>query len=493
MRKFFASLAVLAMAGTAFGQAVYSCPSALSYPGFDDAGSEFIWKLGNPSGPSDYFSVDYDATLSGRTVVAMAPAIDDSSAALLPTFARVGLYGDNLGLDATGATPDMTVVIKQVTGSATQLNRNCAFTPFTVTPITMGATNVHAVFQFTPGDSSMWLCGDSSSTPSGRSYLSADAYVTPAAAVTRNHMIRVGAVPTTNAAGTLLFNGVTAATVQHLQVVAVSFYATISGQFWALFTAPPLPIGKVGPILPTGFGGPISRASTLCGTLQCNAPVGFPLSFNAFYLNTSMKIKKSATATLTATANRAGCGFCFGQNDDGALDGNAFKANQPAGTQDYFSVKHGTPAPSSGVNTLTGVEVATWDFCGTGGPGNWQEVGIYPADLGADALGRVPNLGAPIATVGGASAPVTPGATDWGYPAHFYDTVDAAANSSTIYHSAAQWVVGDSCLWIASDVTGTGPDPCGPLPNTSSFTTTDAYATLGIASSLNWIIKTDWN
>jgi hypothetical protein len=494
MRKFVASLAVLAMAGSAFGQAVYSCPSALAYPGFDDAGSEFIWKLGNPSGPSDYFSVDYDATLSGSTIVAVAPALDDNSPALLPTFARVGIYGDNLVLDTTGATPDVSGAntIREVTGGGVQLDRNCDFTPYTVAAWSAGATNVHAVWQFANGDSSMWLCGDSSSTPSGRSYISADGYITVATAAGRNHMIRVGAVPAAASSGTLLFDGVASATTQQLQDVAVSFYGPAAGLPWALFTAPPLPPGKVGPILPLGFGGPTATSSTLCGLVQCNAPVNFPLTFNAFYLNVAMKIKKSTTATLTVLPNAAGCGFCYGQDDDGAMDTSAFKANQPAGTQDYFNVKHGVPSPASGVNSLTGVEVCTWDFCGTGGPGSWAEVGIYQADLAADALGRVPQFPG-LATVGGVSAPVTPGSTDWGYPASFYNTADVAVTSGTIYHSAVQWTVGDSCLWIAADTTGTGPDPCGTLPNTTSFTTTTGYATLGIASSLNWMIKTDWN
>lgn len=496
MRKFVASLAVMAMAGTAFGQAVYSCPDALEYIGFDDAGSEFIWKLGNPSGPSDYFSVDFDNTLSGRTAVAVAPALDESTAALNPTFNRVGIYGDNLGLDGTGATPDLTAAVVEIAGGGVQLNRNCEFTPYTMpSNIAMGSTNVHAVWQFTNGDSSMWLCGDSSSSPSGRSYNSADSYVTPATAVTRNHMIRVGVVPSAAGTGTLLFNGVVNATIEQLQTVSVSFYSPAGTGQWALFTAFPLPVGKVGPILPFGFGGPTPNSSTICGTLECNAPANIPLTFQVFYKPTGMGIQTSNTASLTASVNAGGCGFCFGQNDDGAMDTSAFKANQPAGTQDYFNVRHGSPSPASGVTSVTGVEVATWDFCGTGGPGNWAEVGIYPANTVADPLGRVPNLGAPAGTVGGASAPVTPGSADWGYPATFYDTADASIASfgGLDVHSAVSWVAGESCLWIASDTTGTGPDVCGTLPNTSSFTTTDAYTTLVIASSLNWMIKTDWN
>jgi hypothetical protein len=496
MRKFVASLALLAMAGSAFGQSIYSCPDALEYPGFDDGGSEFIWKLNNPSGASDYFSVDFDSLLAGTTVRGVAPAQDESTAALSPTFARTGIYGDNLTLDPLGNTPDLSSPLVEITGSSVFIGLDCKFTPFNVPGaggLSMGSTNVHVVYQFEPNDSSMWLCGDSSSTPSGRSFNSADAYTTPATSVTRNHMIRVGIVPSAAASGTLLFNGVAAATVEHLQPVSVSFYGPATGLFWALFTAPPLPIAKVGPILPTGFGGPIPSASTLCGTLQCNAPVNFPLSFNAFYLNIAMAIKKSTTATLTATPNNAGCGFCFGQDDDGAMDISAFKASNPSTTLDWFNVKHGSPSPASGVSNLTAVEVCTWDFCGTAGPGNWAEVGIYPADLAADALGRVPNIGSAVATVGGASASVTPSTADWGYPAHTYGMGSNPVGSSTIYHSAVNWVGGDSCLWIAADTTGTGPDPCGTLPNSASFTTSTGYATLGVASSLNWMIKIDWD
>lgn len=487
-----APFVVFLMAGPGIGQAIYACPEELSYPGFDDGQSEFIWKLGNPSGPSDYFSVDFDATLAGLRVVAIAPAIDDSSPALVPRFARVGIYPDNpLFL---GATPDLSNPIAEVQGTGIQRDGDCQFLPFVLPdgPLLMGNGGLHLVFQFAPGDSSLWLCGDSSDAPAGRSYHSADGFLSPATQVNRNHMIRVGVLPPDASAGMLLFNGAATTTVQQLDTVVVSFYGSRPGQLWALYGAPPLPVSRMGPVQVTGQSGSYPRASSFCGTIQCNAPVGLSLNFNAFYLDAGGKIRQSLPATLTVTDARALCGHCFGQADDGDMDMTAFKVNQPAGTEDYFNVKHGSPSPSSMVNVLTGVDVATWDFCGTAGPGHWEEVGIYPADLVADAAGRVPDLAAPIANVGGLSAPVPPNAADWGYPARFYDTTDVPANTTVLYHSTVQWVAGDSCLWIGADSNGTGPDPCGSLPGTTSFSTSDGYTTFPTASSFHWMIKIDW-
>ena len=499
MRKFLASLATLAVASTAFGQASWPCPDALDFLGAgDDGGSERIWKVSNPSGPSEWFNVDFDGMLASRTLVAVAPAFDESNANKGPTWAKVGIYPDNLTVSSLGHTPAIGSPIAEVSSGNVILNNNCAFNPFIIPSLTLGATNTHIAFQHTPGDSSMWLCSDTSSTPAGRSYFSASGYASPGASFTLNWLLRAGAVPVGATAGTFLINATTAATVDHLAQVALSFYGSAPGQPTAMFTAPPLPVGKVLTV-PT-FGSPVPNAWTICGAVLCNAPVGFPITFNVFWLDTTttkpngnFPILKSNTSSMTVNANPAGCGFCFGQADDGAFDGFVFRVANPSGSNDWFNVRQGTPSAASGVNTLTSVEIATWDFCGTGGTGSWAEVGIYPANLVISSGGGLPDVGNPLATVGGASAPVAAGVTDWGYPSSTYDTADLAANQTTIYHTAISWNQGDSCIWQASDSTATGPDPCGVLPNSSSFSSPDGYtATAGFASSINWMQKLDW-
>jgi hypothetical protein len=498
MRKLLTSIACLAMASTAFGQASYPCPDALDMIGFDDGGSEFIWKLTNPSGPSDWFNVDFDNLLASRAIVAVAPAFDESNANLSPTWAKVGIYPDNLTIDSTGTTPAIASPVAEVVSGTVILNNNCAFNPFTIPLLHLGSsTNVHVALQSTGGDSAMWQCSDVSSTPAGRSYFSSAGYASPSVPFGLNWMLRVGAVPTAAGAGVFLINGGTSATIDHLQNVALSFYGTANGELTGLFTAPPLPVGSV-LFIPTGANGPIAGAWTICGPVLCNTPPNVNITFNIFWLDTTVTkpngkfpINKSNTSTMLVKPNPTGCGNCFGQKDDGSMDNYAWKVAQPAGSNDWFNVRQGTPSGLSGVSNLTGVEVANWDFCGTGGTGSWAEVGIYAESSTATFA---PDVSSPLATVGGASAPYSPGAADWGYPASTYDTADVGANTTTIYHSAAKWNSGDSCLYVASDTTATGPDPCGVLPNSTSFSSPDGYsATLGGISFANWIMKIDWN
>lgn len=512
MRKLLVCLAVLAVATSAVQAQmlpVQFCPDGYVMVGYDDGSSETIWKISNPSGPSEWFNVDFDLDLASMTIVGIAPAHDDSNAAKISSWARVGIYGDNLTVDTTGTTPDISGAQTYAEiGPHTENAHACAFTPYAIPNLHLGSTTgVHIAFQHTPGDSSMWICSDTNSAPfAGRSYFSSTGYASPATSFSVNWMLRAAIIPTTAAAGVFQVNAVSSTTVEHLETVSFSFYGPAPGPQCqgAMFTAAPLPTGKIGPVLPMGMFGlhPLSTAISLCGVVECNAPVGFPLTFNFFYLdptdtkpNGSSKIKVSNTVTMWVTANPAGCGFCFGQKDDGGFDGFVFRANQPSGSNDWFSVSHGAPSPASGVAVLTAVEVATWDFCGTAGTGGWAEVGIYPSNLWISPAGNLPDLGNPFATVGGASAPVVPGQADSGYPTltPYPMLPPVAASSATTYHVGTKWNTGDSCLWIASDSTATGPDPCGTLPNTTSYSSTDGYtASAGAATSINWMQKIDW-
>ena len=497
---------VFAIASSAFGQgSQHPCPGAFNLQGFDDGGSERIWKIANPSGPSEWFNVDFDNMLSSGSLIGLAVAFDESSQAKPASWDRIGLYGDNLTVDPAGNTPDVSAPLLagyeiSQTG-ITVYDQNCRFGVYTgpVTDLaTAGLPNSHVAFKHDSGDSAMWLCSDTSSPSTGRSFFTSTNYASPASSFTINWMLRAAVIPTGTLAGDLLVSGGSsfvysgpAATIEQLQNVNLQFWGN-KGDLAALFTAPPLPVAKVGPILPVGFNGMTNRDWILCGQIECNAPVGFPLTFNAFYLESETStILKSNTVTLTVTSNPAGCGFCYGQLDDGAFDGFVFRVSNPSGSNDWFNVHHGVPSPASGVNTVTGVELATWDFCGTGGTGSWAEVGVYPADFVLSSAGNFPDLGNPLATVGGASAPVSPGVADWGYPSSFYDTADVAAGGDL--HAAVMWNATDSCIWMASDTTSTGPDPCGTLPNTTSYSSPDGYAaTAGAATSINWMMKLDW-
>ena len=478
-------------------QTSFPCPDALDYLGFDDGSAERVWKVANPSGPSEWFNVDFDTTLAIRTLVAVAPAFDESNQNKSPTFARVGIYPDNLTVSSLGRTPDLSAPLAEVVGGSVILNNNCNFNPFTIPTLQLGAgTNTHIAFQHTAGDSSMWLCSDTNSSPAGRSYFSSSGYASPASSFTLNWLLRAGAVPAGVSAGTFLINASTAVTVNHREAVALSFYGSAPGQPTVLFTAPPLPIGKI-LSLPTSSS-PVPGAWTICGRISCTVPAGLSIPLNVFWLDTTTTkpngknpILKSNTASVMVDPCSSCGSFCFGQPGSDVFGAAfVFRVSQPSGSNDWFNVRHGTPDAASGVTTLTGVEVATWDLCGTGGSGSWAEVGIYPANLTVTSAGAIPDINNPLATVGGASAPVAPGTVDWGFPATLFDTPDVLANTTTIYHTAIRWNTGDSCLWQIAD---SGSNPCNVLPNSSSFSSPDGYtATVGFASSTNWMQKLDW-
>jgi hypothetical protein len=493
MMRFLPPVLIFALCSTVHGQTTFPCPDALDLRGYDDGSSEFLWKIANPSGPSEWFSVDFDNSLASTSLVGLAVALDEYKPSALPTFSRIGIYGDNLTLSASGHSPDVSgaSTIVEVAGGGVQLDGRCNYQVFSTPLIHIGSSNVHVAFQHADGDSALWLCSDTGSSPSGRSFFSTNGFASPALSFSVNWMLRAAVLPTGVGAGSFFIHGAPSATVEVYDTVALTFYGDAAGAPAAVFTAPPLPIGKVSPILFTGSG-PLPTAWTFCAALPCTVPTLTPLPFQVFYLDASNTLQQSNIATLTALPKPCGS-FCFGQRDDGGFDGFVFRASGPvAGSNDWFSVRHGMAPPSAFVNVLLGVEVATWDFCGSGG--QWAEVGIYPANLVLSPSGSIPDLNNPLATVGGASAPITAGAADWGYPASFYNTANVPADLSTIYHTAAQWDLNDTCIWIAADSTASGPDPCGVLPNTSSFSSTDGYlSTVGHASTLNWMIKLDWN
>jgi hypothetical protein len=297
----------------------------------------------------------------------------------------------------------------------------------------------------------------------------------------------------------LLVNGAVAGTSEQTGSVTMTLYHNVPlpNDSWALFTAPPFPVLKVSPIFLQGgpFPGPVSSSSTLCAPVLCNVPPVAGIPLQAFYLdsiltkpNGKASIQISATGSLTVAGNPGGCGFCWGQKDDGAFDGFVFRVNNPSGSNDWFSVRHGAPSVASGVSTLTGVEIATWDFCGTGGTGSWAEVGIYPDQV---ATTGVPDTANPFGNVIGGG--VAPGIAQWGYPASFYDTPDVGASTTTNYHAGVKWNQGDSCIWVASDTTATGPDPCADLTTTTSYSSPDGFtATAGATFAINWMMKIDW-
>lgn len=483
MRKFFASIGVLAIASTASAQIIDLTP--MQTVGYEDGNGEVAWKIANPSGASDWFSVDFGADASGATM-----------AGLWADSAVIGSNGgaQQIGTAVTGGGgfPDTGTAIMQSAAvpPTDGFNSDTGYGTACMDP----GSDFHVVYNMTPGDTEVWLVSDTDGATSGRSFFSSDSYTTGAAAFFNWRMGYAGYPFPID--GTLLVNGGIAASISNTDDICMTFSACASGVGSAFYLCTPI---FFGPLLPAAFtttggiiGGPCSNQWTICTTLTCADPTGGPFGFCCIYLdpcdvktfNGKPKSKVSTTATLVITPDGT-CGGCYGQLDDGIVDFYIWKVQNPAGTGDWFNVNHGAPAPASGVTTLTGVQVSSWDFCGFGPC--WASVGIY-ADNGS---------GSPTGAAFPAANPcMAPGAADGGpYPMTMYDTPDTPAAAATAWHVASNWPVGDSCIWLGSDTDGTD-STCGtPIPSagTTSGFASDNYAsgTVGFSAG-NWAMKIDW-
>ena len=79
-----------------------------------------------------------------------------------------------------------------------------------------------------------------------------------------------------------------------------------------------------------------------------------------------------------------------------------------------------------------------------------------------------------------------------------YDVPDVAANTTTNYHAAVEWLSGDSCVWIGGDNDGaddgvTNPD-CSTYPSTVTYFTYNGYTTpANLWTAYNAMIRIAWN
>lgn len=513
MRKFITPIGLLVLVASLAGAQTIATPYAEI--GFDDGIAETSYKLNAPTATGDFFSVDFDALAVGQQIIGLVAVLNDNG---VGQIRRIGLYADNLGVDPSGATPDVSAagIISELilpTGSPTT---NCVDDrAYDIPDIVHPSTNSHVGYTPITGDSTMWLCTDTSTDfVAGRSYASWDTFTTPASLFsTLDWMLRM-AIPE-GPAGTFLINGSsTAITLTETKWpstdVTLSFWGngTVSGERVILGAFLPggwlkLLSGATGVSLPPGgapnvFAITAQDAGPVCGDWVVNlmVPMG---GFWGDTIDTKPNGRPKAKATNRVAltfANNMFCTIdqCFGVKDDGTLDATIFKISNPAGPVDYFNVQHGTTKKSSPVvNNLTSVEVATWDFCGT--TQSWSVVGVYDTNWGLDPTGSSPDLNLPLGTV--ANGSIAAGAGDWTFPAHVYDIPDVTANTTTAYHAVVGWQSGDSCVWMGGDTTGTADDAgfdCGNITNTTSHLSSTGYTTpAGSWSTQNMMIRINWN
>jgi len=546
MRKWFASLAVLGLSAVATAQTIPVPPvGGLGQSQslfFDDGGAETSWKVFYPTGAGDAFSVDFDGMAENLDVTGIALSTYQSSSSGPVGLKYVMLAPDNLAVDSLGHTPDLNNPLSilgsmsgtvTITGTPNVSGGYCAgFVGYDLPDVTVGSGGTHAVTTFLTGDSGLWLCGDSSA-PDNRAYFSSNNYSTVGTKMSGwDLMMRViGTVNTgTGSAYMTVNNSAGTVAVDQVGFLMSTLWSNCATQptlYIQGVTIPGYPFFQVpGILLATGYenGSPIadSKQGTVGDYLSDPStgpcvPAGVTFDVQGFYLdncdlkkNGHPKVKATNSVTVVVTANPGACNpcVCFGQSDDGSLDGTIWKVQNPASSRDYFNVNVGTMIdPNTGgtcaVNNILSIQAASWDFCGTGtstGP-SWGSIGLYEGST-VDPAGT-PDLNAAIASSTVLSMAVN--AADFNYPGTTYDFPDVAVSTSSALanlgdgHVAMKWATGDTCVWIASDTdgaddAGSPTDSCSNIPGTTSYFTSNGYSTPGIQfTSANWMMRVEWN
>jgi hypothetical protein len=549
MRKWFASLAVLGFASAAVSAQTIPVPGVggcgqTQTIFFDDGTSETSWKVNQPTAALDAFNLDFDTTGANFNVTGVALSVYQSISTGIIGLKYIALCPDNLAVDPLGKTPNLAIPfsilgnlsgtspITGVPGTAAGYcesgvpytgSNTTGFTGYDLPDFTLNSTlGAHVVATQLTGDSGLWLCSDQSG-PQGKTGFTLNNYSTPAIALSGNIQYRmIVNFNNPNGSAYMTINNLvdnvglkqtqqTAATLWSSATVQPTLY--IQGAFITGFPFIPAPQF----VLSTGFENflPIADQTqgTLCGPIgpPC-LPIGVTFDFGAFFIdnnnlkkNGNGKIALTNLVTCTIIPGATGCYpfcVCFGEADDGTMDGSAWKVQNPAGSKDYYNVRVGDnvgPLGNNCANTLTSIEAASWDFCGSGP--SWASFGVYPANLVLDSSGGSPDLANPIALATTLSMPA--GSANFNYPAVVYDFPDTnastnvALDTSNNTHIAAQWASGDSCTWLGSDNDGiddnSSSTDCAQIPTRKSYYTLDGYSTPSYLNSFaNMMMKINW-
>jgi hypothetical protein len=545
MRKWFASLAVLGLTAAAASAQTIPVPPigglGQTQGLYFDSGPSSItsWKVFNPTAAGDAFNVDFDDQAGNMEVTGVALNTYQTTSTGPIGISYVMVAPDS-AVDTTGTTPDINAPYSMlgslngtvtITGTPGLAAGFCpTFTGYDLPNATIPTTGgCHTVMNFLTGDSALWLCSDNAA-PDNRSYYTLNDYSTAAIKLSGYdlHMRIIGVVNTgADSAYMTVNNSANQVSISQTGFAQATLWSTSVIQPTAYIQGvliPSYPWLQIPPItLYTGYenGSPITNPNE--GTVgdylsdpstgPC-VPAGLTMDLYGFYLdwmdlkpkNNHPKIKKTNAVGILVTPNPGACNpcFCFGQSDDGALDGTIWKVQNPAGSRDYFNVNVGTMQdPNTGGNCnvaeVDSVQIASWDFCGSGP--SWGSIGLYEGST-ADPQGT-PDLANPVATASTLS--MAPNASDFSYPGTTYDwTPDVFTSTSSALaglvngHVAAKWATGDTCTWMASDTDGVDDDSgptgtCTTIPSTDSYFTLNGYSTSAIAfTSTNWMERVVW-
>lgn len=540
MRKWFASLAVLGLSAVATAQTIPVPPvGGLGQSQsifFDDGVAVTSWKVFSPTGAGDAFNVDFDQMAGGMTATGVAMNTYQNQSTGVIGIKYVMLAPDNLTVDTTGTTPDINAplsILGSLSGSVTITGNPgvgagfCSgLVGYDLPDVTIGTGGLHAVTTALTGDSGTWLCSDLGSSE-GRSYFTSANYSGVATKLNGyDLMMRViGTVNTGTGSAYMTVNNATGITnVAQTGFITATLWSSCAIQptlYIQGVTIPGYPFFQVPPfILATGYDNGSPNGDPFSGSVgdflsdpssgPC-IPAGVSFDVSGFYLdncdlkkNGKPKLKSTNAVTVNVTPSLGDCNpcACFGQSDDGSLDGNIWKVQNPAGSRDYFNVQVGGLTDPSGnpcpVTTVTAISAASWDFCGSGP--SWASVGLYE---GSTIDPGSPDLGSAVATA--TTLNMAPNAADFSYPGTTYDFPDLFTSTSvalaslTNGHVAMEWATGDTCTWIGSDTDGADDDAnptgsCSTVPGTTSYFTLNGYTSAAIQfTTANWMMRVDWS
>lgn len=509
MRRAFLSLATFAvaalpaLAGGNSDSTIWStCTGSVT-----DSG----WVVTFPTGSSDYFDQTFTVSAGigntengdvagGLNAVGVGVSVADFGSGR--TYATVGVFNSNLGLDATGETPDLSSAITSASSPALSPPALFQYVDFLTGAgaIPGGSTRTHTVVQLPPGDSGLLGVGaDSASTGTsgGLAGFTTDGYATPSIGISfldfgQNVGQDNSATTSCKAAdrkphgrlrcsnkvqgigeGDRLTTRVKAGDTLNL-----AFYGSKSGDKWKLYfnVAPCTPAIGVGGILPTiadpdgsgsylrinatwpsGFGGQTFRFSAVWGNGACASPgVGF---------TNCITVVTSADPT-------------FGVCDDGTVE-TGWVVQIPSGSSDYFNNNFGSGA---GKNGIVGLTISCLDFGTTSG--GFPTSGVSNANTVVDPSGNTPDIGAPLATVNPFTFPAGSFETTSGlYTSHAVAVPGGSLGSNV--HGWVQFPPGDpGLLGVGGDTTQN---------NGCSFFSLDGYSSPAISFFVNWGIRVKTN
>jgi hypothetical protein len=364
------------------------------------------WVVSIPAGSSDYFNERYDYAVARPFAGVGIGSADFGAGTGYPT---TGMFVANLGVDASGNTPDLTAGVSAgfVAGGGAVFNY--VYGSFGGNNTLSGTQ--HVVVQFPPGDSGLLGVGANTDNVDTASFAgwTLDGYTTPAndfsATADWGLHCEVDVITELGAGGGCAAElridisladetgDFVTQTVGAGGDLEMYFATSCSGTLWILFVsflgAPVQPVTGILPTFGAG-GGAFIRAGTTWGT----GLGGLTLNFVGVGGVPGVKGTVHVSSEITLiTLPDPGCNW--GIKDDGTYE-TGWVVSIPSGSSDYFGNWMNCLIPP-GVSNVTDIEIAVMDF-GTTATG-YPIAGACDANFGLDPSGWTGDLTSIVASV----------------------------------------------------------------------------------------------